>query len=141
MLQSVLPADLIRAYRETRYRVHGAVPFVLLVDSPSAELTTEHGRRKTNCSAFVTACNPFSEKTDAATNARLHADLGAELRRRGLEHVEGIGQHPSNEWPSEPSYLVFGLALPEAEALGRACRQNAIVWSGADAVPRLILLR
>lgn len=141
MLQSVLPADLVRAYRETHYRVLGATPFVLLIDSPSEELAAEHARRKTKCSAFVTACNPHSEVTDAAANARLHAELGAELRRRDLEYVEGIGQHPSNGWETEPSYLVFGLALPEAEALGRAHRQNAIVWSDADAVPRLILLR
>ena len=141
MLHSVLPADLVRAYRETHYRVHGAVPFVLLVDSPSVELAAEHSRRKSNCSAFVTACNPHSEVTDTESNAHLHADLGAELRHLGLAHVEGIGQHPSNGWNGEPSYLVFGLALPEAEALGHAYRQNAIVWSGTDAVPRLILLR
>ena len=43
--------------------------------------------------------------------------------------------------PGEPSYLVFGLKLEAAKTLGRALRQNAIVWSDVDAVPRLILLR
>jgi hypothetical protein len=33
------------------------------------------------------------------------------------------------------------LKLEAAKTLGRALRQNAIVWSDADAVPRLILLR
>jgi hypothetical protein len=28
-----------------------------------------------------------------------------------------------------------------AQALGREFRQNAIVWAGPDAIPRLILLR
>ncbi len=66
---------------------------------------------------------------------------GLELGRRSLAYIEGIGQHPSKQWPGEASYLVFGLELEAAKTLGRALRQNAIVWSDADAVPRLILLR
>jgi hypothetical protein len=37
--------------------------------------------------------------------------------------------------------LVFGLTLEAAKAMGRTLEQNAIVWSAADAIPRLILLR
>ncbi|UUZ55406.1 DUF3293 domain-containing protein [Massilia sp. H-1] len=48
---------------------------------------------------------------------------------------------PKREWPSEPSFLVRGLSLEDASALGRQLRQNAIVWCGADLVPQLILLR
>ncbi len=138
---SVIDADLVQAFRETHYRVHGAEPFTLRVDEPSASLAAAHKRFRTDCSAYITACNPFSEDVGATSNAQRHADLGLELARRSLSHVEGIGRHPSNQWLGEASYLVFGLKLETAKMLGRALRQNAIVWSDADAVPRLILLR
>ena len=138
---SAIDAGLVQAFRETDYRVRGAEPFTLRVDEPSAALAAAHKRFRTDCSAFITACNPLSEDVGAASNAQRHADLGLELARRSLAHIEGIGQHPSNQWPGEASYLVFGLKLEAAKKLGRALRQNAIVWSDTDAVPRLILLR
>lgn len=52
-----------------------------------------------------------------------------------------IGQHPSNAWAGEESFLCFGISLEAAKALGRRFEQNAIVWSAADAIPQLILLR
>ena len=61
--------------------------------------------------------------------------------RFSLEFVAGIGQHPSNQWPGEPSYLVFGLTLEAAKTLGTRLEQNAIVWNGSDGTPQLILLR
>ena len=136
-----IDACLMKAYRETNYRVHGAEPFTLRVDEPSSALAAAHERMRTDCSAFITACNPFSEDAGAASNAQRHAGLGLELARRRLNHIEGIGQHPSNAWPGEASYLVFGLELESAITLGRALDQNAIIWTGADAVPRLIPLR
>jgi len=64
-----------------------------------------------------------------------------ELDEAGYSYLEGIGQHSSNGWIGEKSYLVFGLTLDDAKALGTRLEQNAIVWSGADAIPQLILLR
>ena len=84
---------------------------------------------------------PFSQILDDEANAERHAALGQELGRRSLASIEGIGQHPSNLWPGEPSYLVFGLTLVAAKTLGTRLEQNAIVWTGTDAVPQLILLR
>lgn len=68
-------------------------------------------------------------------------DLANELKQRSLIFIDGIGQHPSKEWPGEPSYLVFGLKLEAAKTLGVKYEQNAIIWTGSDAVPQLILLR
>ena len=76
--------------------MHGEPGFTLRVGRASAELLAAHKRRRTDCSAFLTACNPFSQPVDAAANAK---------------------------------------------ALGARLEQNGIVWSGADAVPQLILLR
>jgi hypothetical protein len=139
--ESVIDAGLIQAFRETHYQVDGAEPFTLRIDERSAALAAAHKRFQTDCSAYITACNPFSEDVGAASNAQRHADLGLELARRSLAHIEGVGQHPSNQWAGEASHLVFGLKLEAAKTLGRAVQQNAIVWSDADAVPRLILLR
>jgi hypothetical protein len=49
--------------------------------------------------------------------------------------------HRSNHLSGEASYLIFGLTLEAAKALRTRLEQNAIVWTGADAVPQLILLR
>ena len=54
---------------------------------------------------------------------------------------EGMGEHPSGQWPGEPSFLILGLPLDAAKQLGARHEQNAIVWCGTDAVPQLILLR
>lgn len=138
---SAVDPGLVQAYRETHYRVNGPRPFTLRVDEPSAELVDAYAQFGARCSAFVSACNPFSKAIGEAHNAHCHADLAQELTLRGLPHLEGIGQHPTNLWPGEPSYLVFRLDLEAARTLGRQLEQNAILWSSADAVPRLILLR
>jgi hypothetical protein len=76
-----------------------------------------------------------------ATNEERHTELARELNSRSLIFIEGVGQHPSNEWPGEASYLVFGLTLEASKSLGKRLEQNAIVWSGADATPQLVILR
>ena len=104
-------------------------------------LAAVHKLHRVDCSAYITACNPFSQVLDDKANAERHAALGRELGQRSLASIEGIGQHPSNQWPGEASYLIFGLTLEAAKTLGTRLEQNAIVWAGADAVPQLILLR
>ena len=37
-----------------------------------------------------------------------------ELKTRSLAFVDAIGQHPTNGWAGEPSFLVFGLTLEAA---------------------------
>lgn len=138
---SAIDPATVQAYLETEYRVHGASGFTLRVGQASADLLVAHKRQKVACSAFLTACNPLSEAFDAAANAERQAALAKELARRSLVFLPGIGQHPSNAWPGEESFLVFGLTLEAAKVLGSRFEQNAIVWSGADAVPQLILLR
>ncbi len=138
---SCIDPDTIRAYSETDYVVHGDHPVTLNVDRHSPALAGLHRAYRVDCSAFVTACNPFSQRLDEATNAARQAALAEQLASRGLRFLDGIGQHPSNEWAGEPSVLIFGLALAAAKDLGMQWEQNAIIWCGADAVPRLILLR
>ncbi len=138
---SAIDPRTIQAYLETEYRVHGESGLTLRVGQASADLLAAHKRQKAECSAFLTACNPFSLVADEAANEVQQAALAKELSSRSLAYLPGIGQHPSNRWPGEESFLVFGLTLEAAKVLSARFEQNGFVWSGVDAVPRLILLR
>lgn len=139
---SDIPRELIQAYLETHYHVHGNAPTTLKVGEPNPSLAALHEAAGVVCSAFITAWNPFSQQAASdAVNAGRQAVLARELAQRGLTFVDGTGQHPSNKWPGEASFLVLGLSLDAARALGTQHGQNAIIWSDADAVPQLILLR
>jgi hypothetical protein len=140
-VQSELDASLIAAYRETEYQVTGGEPFALRVDEPCPELLGLYRANHVSCAAFITACNPFSRVLTDADNAVRQTDLAAELKRRSLSYFQGVGRHPSGDWPGEPSFLALGLALEAAKSLGKVYEQNAIIWCGADAVPNLMLLR
>jgi hypothetical protein len=136
-----LDASLIQAYRETHYRVDGASGLTLLVDEYSPELAALHLKHGVTCSAFITACNPNSVALSEAQNMMRQTDLAVDLQQLGLDCLEVIGQHPHNDWPGEPSYLVFGLAMQAAKTLATRLEQNAFIWSGEDAVPKLVLLK
>lgn len=138
---SVIDSATIQAYLETHYRVHGEAPFVLQIGQVSPDLLSLYARHNVNCAAFLTGCNPFSRAVSEPENRERQTSLGAELTRRSLTFVEGMGQHPSNNWPGEESFLVLGLDLEAAKTLGESFEQNAIVWCGTDCVPQLIVLR
>ena len=139
--KSVIPATMVTAYGETLFEAFATPPFVLRIGEPNPHLAELCRRWRVTASAFVTACNPHSESLTDADNAARHAALRDELVRRGLPFVEGAGRHPDNGWPPEASCLVLGLELDEARELGARWQQNAVVWAGADALPRLVLLR
>jgi len=139
--ESIIDAGIVQAYRETDYETHGDEPFTLKMGETCPALAAAHTRHRVHCSAYITACNPLGELLEDEANAKLHTALGLELVQRSLACIEGIGQHPSNEWPGEASYLIFGLTLEAAKTLGTRLEQNAIIWTGTDAVPQLILLR
>jgi hypothetical protein len=136
-----IPSELIEAYRDTDYWVATAPPFVMRIDVPSPDLAALYARFDTDCAAYLTASNPYSEKLDDLANAQRHHQLARYLEARKLRYIEGAGRHPSGDWPPETSFLVVGIAQQTAMALGRQFEQNAVVYCGADALPRLVLLR
>jgi hypothetical protein len=138
---SAIDPETLQAYRETDYRVLEGLATTLHVDVVCPELLLLHARYQAHCSAFLTACNPLGRCSAAPLNAQRQEALLAELSRRKLVAIRGIGQHPANQWPGEPSFLVLGVSRRAARALGQQFEQNAIIWSGAAAVPELILLR
>lgn len=138
---SAIDPDTHRAYEETHYRVFGDVPMTLHIGVANPLLADLHRAFRVNCSAFVTAVNPFSTLTDETTNARRQTTLADELSHSGLKFIDGMGEHPSGKWPGEPSFLILGLPLDATKRLGIQHEQNAIVWCSENAVPQLFLLR
>ena len=133
--------QMIQAYLETEYRVLGGSPLTLRPDYFSPELAMLHQALAVDCSAFITAYNACSRPTEAAVNRQQQVRLAGVLAARGLLTIDAQGVHPAGRWPGEPSLLVPGMSLEDARRVGAQFEQNAIVWSGADAIPRLILLR
>ena len=138
---SVIDQRSIQAYLETDYHVHSDAPVTLNIGVANPTLAALHKAHRIESSAFVTACNPFSQAFDESANSQRQTALALELQKRSLTYIEGIGQHPTNEWLGEPSFLVLGLSREAAKALGNRHEQNAIVWCGLDTVPELVLLR
>lgn len=138
---STIDPSIVQAYLETEFRVQRDQPFTLKIGSVSDDLLEEHASRRVGCSAFLTACNPYSRLLDDAQNRQRQCELAEELSRRSLTFLPGVGQHPSNAWAGEESYLVFGLNLQAAKVLGQQLEQNAIVWCDSDGKPQLILLK
>lgn len=138
---SQISGSTLRAFLETHYHVFTQPAFHLQIDQESAELAVACKLYGANCSAFITACNPRSQQVDVAENAQQQALLRRELEVRNLHFLQGEGKHPSNEWPGEASFLVFGLPRPEAGELAQRFRQDAFLWADADCIPRLVLTR
>ena len=138
---SVIDPATIQAYLETHYHVHGEQPFILRIGQVSSDLASLYGRHNVDCAAFITGCNPFSRRVSKSENKDQQKALAKELAGRSLTFYEGIGQHPSNKWPGEESFLVLGLDHEAAKKLGERFEQNAIVCAGTDAMPQLVLLR
>ncbi len=140
-MNSLIPPDTIQAYRETDYRVVSEPPLELRINEFNKSLAALYKVNRANCCCYITAYNPLSHIISDASNADRQSQLATDIQNRGLIFFEGMGKHPSGEWPGEPSFLVLGIALEAAKSLGNKYEQNAIVWCGSDAVPQLILLR
>lgn len=134
----MMQEQLRSAFEETNYIVHHEPPFTINIGKPSPELKKLMADRNALCAAYITACNPFARKLSDRENETRQQDLKDKLKRRGLICIDGIGKHPSNNWPGEVSVLVLGLDLEAAKSLARHYEQHAFVWTVGDGVPELI---
>ena len=137
-----IPPDTLAAYLNTDYRFgQGAEVVTLRIDTRSEALQWLYTWTGHRCGVFITTHNPLGEWQSQEANDDAHARLAAELKQRGMDAIEGEGVGPDGAWPAEKSFFVFGVDLETARMLGGRYRQNAVVWAGEDAVPKLILLR
>jgi hypothetical protein len=108
------------------------------IGQPCPELKALMADHNVLSAAFITAWNPFSQNLPAKENQARQDELKANLKKRGLICIDGIGKHPSNNWPGEVSVLVLGLDLEAAKSLARHYEQHAFVWAAGDGVPELV---
>jgi hypothetical protein len=135
-----VPEALIEAYRKAEYVVLAEPPFALRIGAPNARLDALLAEHGAHGAAFITACNPRGARRSDADNAAAMAVLRSTLKGRGYACIAGEGRDPQGAWPAEPSVLVLGVPRDEAESLGRAFGQNAIVHAARAAAPELVLL-
>ena len=130
--------ELWQAYLETDFKVFAENSFTMKVGQYSSELNSIIKKSKHSSAAFITAYNPYSQQLSDAENVARQEQLKIEIAKRELTAIEGIGQHPSNQWPGEPSLLVIGLSNAAAATLARQLEQNAFVWIDETSIPQLI---
>jgi hypothetical protein len=142
LADTAIASDKVAAYQNTRYQV-GAGPeaVTLAIDIKCDGLLRLYRRTGQSCGLFITACNPFGQAQSAEANAAAHSKLGDCLRALVPHVIEGIGADPNGAWPGEMSFFALGIDEDAACRLGSRFRQDAVVWTGPDAVPRLLLLR
>jgi hypothetical protein len=135
--RKVLSAELVAAYRATEYRVAAEVPFTLHVDRHSHALATLFRDTGHSRASFMTPDNPFSVPSSERANRFKRALLRFLLPESSLPTV---AHDPTERWPDEHGFLVMGWSLRAVKALGITFGQNAVLWMGEDAVPKLVLL-
>jgi hypothetical protein len=115
------------AYLATEYNV--VTPkgrFTLRAFHRSSALHRLHLAFNVAGSAFLTAFNPYSERSDEVKNQSYQDQLIADVRER-WKFLPGEAVDPQGRWPAEPSVLVLGISREEAILLGKKYRQNAIL--------------
>jgi len=142
LIQSVIAKDLIASYLCANYQIGtGSDSISLRIDQfsePLAKLLISSGQ---SCAAIISAYNPHSLRLSNTKNLAAHESLRNLLDRYSYSIFESLNTDPAGLWPAEKSFFVPGLDLNTAQTLGQQFDQNAIVWIGSDAIPRLILLR
>lgn len=142
MQKTIIPDELITAYRSTEYRVLSEDgEFVLRVGQRSDALARLFELTGTHGATFITAENPFSQATTPGENQANQARLRKDLTSFSATILDGAGQGEDPAWEPEASFLAIGVSRAQACELGQKYRQNAIIWAGEDAVPELVLLR
>jgi hypothetical protein len=135
---SITPEQLA-AYRNARYVVFSEPDLVLRIGEPNADLDELLEAEGATSAAFISASNPRGELQSDGVNDIAYVAL-VQVESEGYEVFAGEGRDPQGKWPAERSALILGIAREEAERIGRAFEQNAIVFVEKGAAPELIVL-
>ncbi len=139
---SKIPTELIGHYLSANYQVMtGSDIIVLSIDQPSTSLSQLFTTSGYQCAVFITAFNPLSQQRNLKENLINNERLLSTLKQHTHQVLKGISTDPSERWTTEESFLGLGINQETAKKLGAQFKQNAIIWIGIDATPRLILLR
>ena len=132
--------EQIDAYEKALYVVFGRPELVIRIGEPNADLDELLEAEGAAAAAFITAANPHGKATGAWKNEVANAALVQSLAKAGYRCFEGEGRDPQKRWKPERSALVVGIARADAEGVGRAFGQNAIVFVERGRAPELVLL-
>ncbi|MBK7353839.1 MAG: DUF3293 domain-containing protein [Nitrosomonas sp.] len=142
LTQSVLSAQLIQNYLDAIYQANSHFgKLTLRIGKYCDILSRLMIAAKLSNALFITAYNPYGQLQSIQNNDLAQIELRKQLKQYSTSVYPGESIDPRNNWPAESSYLTLGIDLPHSIRLGIQFKQNAIVWGGDDAVPRLILLR
>jgi len=137
----MIPPRLRRAFHSTHYRVQSpAGRFVLKAGRRCAVLALRARHPSEPGSVLVTAWNPGSRRRSPAANRAAERRLLQRVRAWGLKVWIAVAQDPKGLWPDEQGLLIFGVPQRLAAELGHALGQRAVLFIGADSVPRLLWL-
>ncbi len=132
--------EQIAAYEKALYVVFGTPELVIRVGEPNADLDELLEAEGAANAAFITAANPHGKAVGAWKNEIANAALVESLAKAGYRCFEGEGRDPQGRWKPERSALVVGIPRAQAESVGRAFGQNAIVFVERGRAPELVLL-
>ena len=140
-IKTVLPNELVNAYKSTNFEVNYETPFVLKVGTFSEDLQSMLSKFNQNTGCFITAYNPESIEKTLVENKTAQEQLYSDLSALDCKIFCGFGADPDDNWEGEPSYFAIGISKENAKRLGKKYRQNAVVWCDERCIPELLLLR
>lgn len=136
-------AEMDAAYRATTYTAYlpsengGTKNLELRVDHHSAALDQLLGQHHCNEWAFISAANPGSQRLPEAVNAERHRQLHDTVRQLNLPYFAGSGIPDMPGWPAEPSLMVLGISLTQAQNIASHFGQRAILVGIRGSAPTL----
>jgi hypothetical protein len=132
--------ELIAAYEQALYVVFGKPELVLRIGEHNPDLDELLEAEGAATAAYVTAANPRGAARSAWQNEIANAALVELQTKAGRRCFEGEGRDPEKRWTPERSALVIGISRTDAQALGRAFEQIAIVFVEKGRAPELVVL-
>ena len=134
-----IPARRLAAYRRAFYRADtgGGERIMIRIGRATPALDALLGREGKRRWAFLTACNPGARPLGPAENGTRTRALESTLRSGGFLFFSGMGGADAGDWTPEPSFLVIGIALGEADRLRRRFGQDACVTGVRGSPARL----
>lgn len=102
------------------------------------ELDRQYQKLGVNTLLYITAWNPFSDQLTDEENKAKQQMLVADITDLGFDIITSRSIAQSGDWPPEESIVVLGCHESTAITLSQKYRQNAVVFSDENAIPRLI---
>ena len=122
---------LLQAYLNTHYTVYPTEDdhFVIKINQPNPRLKFFLQEHAATSWAFLTAWNPYSQRTTTTENAQRNARLRTDLEK--YQTFAAAGVPAKNNWESETSFFILDIPETVAVQLAKKYEQNALVYGTA----------